>query len=242
MSVNDFESPVNGGLWTIAWPTIEFYESGLALMRNASWNSSHGFNGIGRPRALYRDYPWVRARLANTRMLRTNSWIFSMGDCDQAFFFYALYLQSHVGRDFEPVDGQQCNRKGCSNITLIGSMTHGKHFPESIHTARHWYSAPKPWVWTKCQASKAKYSTANSCDLLPKRRSDWLPTGGRTFWYLAHTDFAARVHTSRCAAAFAKVLPELWRSPRILARIQRLNVSGALARAPKYSGALQRLR
>lgn len=230
MTVNDFESPVNGGLWTIAWPTLEFYQQGLELMHRTTWNVSHGFDSVGSPEHIHKTYPRVRARLESTRMLRTNSWFFSMGDCDQAFLFYALYLRSHVGQDFEPVNG------------LIGSMQHGKNLPTYVHTARHWYSAPKPWVWTKCQAQMAKGKLAGSCALLPRSKRDWLPTGGRTFWYLVHTNFTAKINASACAAKFAQVLPWLWNSPRIQARIRKVNVSMVLARPPKYSGALQRVR
>ena len=53
--------------------------------------------------------------MKGTSMLRTNSWNFSMGDCDQAFLFHALYVTSKVGVDFEPASNG-----------VIGSMHHGR--------------------------------------------------------------------------------------------------------------------
>ena len=188
----------------MAWPSLQLYNRGLALMRTVHWNESDGFDHIGQPRTLHRTRPQLHWRMGQTRMLRSNTWQFSMGDCDQAFLFYVLYLTSSVGADFEPV--------GSGVAVSIGSMHHGKDLPSFVHTARHYYSHPKPWYWSKCQQNShrdfmpGRYAR---CPVIPRSRGLYLKNAGRVLWFLNHTDWRSRPASSTCARAFSQVLPEL---------------------------------
>ena len=63
-------SPFNGGLWTLAHPSRELYELGLALLECTSWNATHGFNLMGRPRKLANAHPRVRQMLVPSTQLQ----------------------------------------------------------------------------------------------------------------------------------------------------------------------------
>ena len=232
LSTNDMESPLNGGLWSLAWPSTRLYDLGLGAMHSVRWNETDGFDGIGQPRDLYRNRSKLHWRMGSTRMLRSNTWHFSMGDCDQAFLFHMLYLKTAVGADFEPVESTS---RQVGGPVSIGSMQHGKHLPAFVHTARHYYSHPKPWYWTKCQQQAHRNFVEGQyerCPVLPERRGEYLKNAGRVLWFLSHTDWRSRpLASSTCAAAFAKVLPELTKYGR-----------QPPTKPPKYSGSLQRLR
>lgn len=220
LSTNDMESPLNGGLWTLARPSRRLYERGLHLMRTVRWNESDGFDHIGQPRELHMARPQLHWRMKQTRMLRSNTWQFSMGDCDQAFLFYLLYLESSVGGDFEPV--------GVGEQVSIGSMHHGKQLPSFVHTARHYYSHPKPWYWSKCQQNSHRDfipGRYEKCPVIPSSRFQYLKNAGRVLWFLNHTDWRSRPASSTCARAFSQVFPELTKYGRKVP-----------LKPPKYSG------
>ena len=234
LSDKDMESPFNGGLWTLAWPSRNLYEHGLSLMHRVGWNESDGFDHAGQPRDLHRSRPELHWRMAETRMLRSNTWDFSMGDCDQAFLFYMLHLTSAVGADFEPVQSAGAN---VGPMQRVGIGAHGRQMPGFVHTARHYYSHPKPWYWTKCMQKRHMgirqdgYPRFELCPVIPRARGSFLKNAGRVLWFLNHTDWRSRPATSKCASAFSRVLPELTRFGR-----------KPPTRPPKYSGSLQRLR
>jgi len=231
LSDKDMESPFNGGLWTLAWPSTALYERGLALMHRVQWNESDGFDHAGSPRELYSSRGELHWRLSETRMLRSNTWDFSMGDCDQAFLFHTLHLTSPVGADFEPV----AMTDGDPDTQRVGIGSHGRRMPGLIHTARHYYSHPKPWYWSKCQQNRhmgiAEKGRFEDCPVVPRSRGLFLKNAGRVLWFLNHTDWRSRPSASKCASAFARVLPELTRYGRT-----------PPTKPPKYSGSLQRLR
>lgn len=236
LSDKDPESPFNGGLWTLAWPSRELYERGLGLMHRVRWNESDGFDHAGQPRDLNRNHPELHWRMSETRMLRSNTWDFSMGDCDQAFLFHALHLDSAVGADFEPVQSDAGADAGPMQRVGIGAQ--GRQMPGFVHTARHYYSHPKPWYWTQCMqkrhmtfTQKAGSPRFEDCPVIPRKRVLFLKNAGRVLWFLNHTDWQSRPATSKCASAFSLVLPELTRFGR-----------KPPTRPPKYSGSLQRLR
>ena len=231
LSDKDMESPFNGGLWTLAWPSTALYERGLALMNRVQWNESDGFDHAGSPRELYRSRGELHWRMSETRMLRSNTWDFSMGDCDQAFLFHTLHLTSPAGADFEPV----AMTDGDPDTQRVGIGSHGRRMPGLIHTARHYYSHPKPWYWSKCQQNRhmgiAEKGRFEDCPVVPRSRGLFLKNAGRVLWFLNHTDWRSRPSASKCASAFARVLPELTRYGRT-----------PPTKPPKYSGSLQRLR
>lgn len=235
LSDKDMESPFNGGLWTLAWPSSELYQRGISLMRRVRWNETDGFDHAGQPRDLYRRRPELHWRMSQTRMLRSNTWDFSMGDCDQAFLFYTLYLTSTVGADFEPVEASMEGFGTGGATQRVGIGSHGRQMPAFVHTARHYYSHPKPWYWTKCQQNRhmgiAEPGHFEHCPVIPRSRGLFLKNAGRVLWFLNHTHWRSRPASSKCARAFAQVLPELTRYGR-----------QPPSKPPRYSGSLQRLR
>jgi len=111
----DNAAPLNTGLFLLK-PRGWLHRLALALLCNASWSRTDGFNQVGRPSTLGVD---GRRRLAagagvsesraarvinGTEMGRTDSWQFVAGDLDQGLFYYLLCLRlgvatwSHMGR------------------------------------------------------------------------------------------------------------------------------------------------
>ena len=225
LSVNDMESPVNGGLWTLAWPSRQLYERGLRLMHSASWNETDGFDHAGAPRALVQSRPTLRSRLRHTVMLRSNSWRFAMGDCDQAFLLHLLYVTTSVGGDHEPVGAIE------DKVGLGRGLMH----PPWVHTARHYYGYPKPWYWTHCQLDAhraAKPRRFATCQPLSKRRSNYLRSNvNKVLYFINHTRWEARLGRSGCAMRFKLVFEEFTRFGKAVPTAP-----------PKYSGSMQRLR
>ena len=133
----DAMSPVNSGIWTLAWPRRGIYERGLAVLERANWNATHGFDLVGRPKQIYaRADGALRARMFNTWMLKRDSWSVNFGDCDQGFIFYMFFLhEPGIGAEEEAVS------RSCMN-----ELPHGAG---CAHTARHHQGPRKPWQLEK---------------------------------------------------------------------------------------------
>ena len=212
-SIKDTASPVNTGVWSVLWPSVRLYDHGLQIMQNlTAFNLSHGFGLIGTPEELYRSRPRLRRRMTRTYMLRRNDWRFAGGDCDQGFFFYALYLHGDAGTspDTLPIAGA---------VTSLDLNIEQGHLlpPARVHTARHFYDSPKPWQVTKCLAGIQKTrhlfsvrkleARMDACDLasgpLVESNAD------RAAWWLRHTDYASRANRSKCAGQLARLASRL---------------------------------
>ena len=232
LSVSDYTSPLNGGLWTLAWPSRRLYEKGLELMRNTSWSATQGFNAIGTPRAIFNRLPHVRRRMRRTQMLKHNTWQFFNGDCDQGFLFYLFYLIPSIvdGGVASTAEGgavQQAPTRASSEgataqqvvdwplsapsgaEAYIGADHESYHDDYNtsatpVHSARHYWGSPKPWM-------------------LSKHNNE-----ARVAYFLAHTNYSG---TSRCAHDFAS----------LAAVVRGLGVT-APRKPPKWSGKLQQLR
>jgi hypothetical protein len=221
LSVSDFSTPLNGGLWTLSWPSRPMYERGLALMQNTTWSSKTGFNGVGSPRTVYARLPHVRRRMRRTQMLKHDTWHFFNGDCDQGFLFYLFYLiPSIMGRQLPSSRLQEgavlslasslVPQRSYTTEDFIGAdheSYHGDYNASSApaaHSARHYWGQPKPWM-------------------LAKHNNE-----ARVAYFLNHTDYSGG---SVCAAEFSRLAQQL----------RSLGVS-APRKAPKWSGKLQQLR
>ena len=234
LSVSDYTSPLNGGLWTLSWPSRHLYVEGLELVRNTSWSATQGFNSIGTPREIFNRLPHVRRRMRRTQMLKHNTWQFFNGDCDQGFLFYFFYLIPSI------VDGGVAStvEEGVVQQAPVRASTPGgasvqqardgppsmRFVPEAyigadhesyqddynasgatpVHSARHYWGSPKPWM-------------------LSKHNNE-----ARVAYFLAHTNDSG---TSRCAHDFAS----------LAAVVRGLGVT-APRKPPKWSGKLQQLR
>ena len=102
LSYPDHSSPVNGAL-LIARPSLQMYEEGLGALERAAlapWNSSTGWDGIGRPsRAVpITDHVWYR-KARHTRLVDRDDWAFVGGQKDQGLLFYIFRVRHAVGAD-----------------------------------------------------------------------------------------------------------------------------------------------
>jgi len=132
----DGTSPINSGLWTLAWPQRAIYDRGLAVLERANWNVTHGFDLVGRPKKIYvKASGTLRARMFNTKMLQVNSWGVPFADCDQGFLVYMFVLHEHdVGAEYERIP-PSCLR----NADVLGCP----------HSCRHHQGPRKPWQLEK---------------------------------------------------------------------------------------------
>lgn len=150
VSSPDYMAPINTGLWTLAAPSAAQYERGLAVLEAATWNASHGWDGVGTPRALVEQAEALglgwRRRMKRTRWLKHNTWDFFTGDCDQGFLFFMLYLRpsiaTSIGAALPPDDD--------------GAAEPRPHF------ARHYWGDGKPWQLTRGNPARVAYYLATT--------------------------------------------------------------------------------
>lgn len=122
----DAMAPFNGGLWLVR-PSAITFEDGLATLRACRFNSSHGWEHAGSPRALgltprHADGEPVTSDVGDRPLendaYRRNDWSFVGGDVDQGFWFYMFFVRQQSGAYFR----------------------YGR-----AHKVLHWRAWPKPW-------------------------------------------------------------------------------------------------
>ena len=185
LSNPDFAFPFNAGLFLVAWPSkSRLYERGVQLMSTSRWNASHGFS------TSMQDGMTPAALYDAFPVIRPrlNGSVPSV---------YKKLLVNGPSRmivlNSWAVSGGDCDQgffffalhvlPHLSRAAPIGI----DHVPGPRHVARHYIGSEKPW-------RRGKTNQA------------------RTAFYLAQTNWTARVGKSRCANKFARLISELPRA------------------------------
>ena len=237
-------SPFNGGLWTLAWPSRQLYEAGVAVLASASFinssGASAGFRQMGPPRRVANRSVHAHAMLVGTKALARNTWGFYGGDSDQAFLFFLLFVATDIGRPFaggprkstHPIidryvspDPHLCPvhrpADGTSQEAVHRAAAAAGHCP---HLARHFIGGSpggvnsKPWE-LQFDARRTNFS-------------DRIRNGGRVAAFLSGFRYGHLRNVSTCARKFAswETVLEPW--------AQQIR-AGVL---PGFNGLLQPLR
>lgn len=127
-TAGDHSAPINTGLMLLK-PSMSLYRAGLAVLRRASFNRSHGWGLVGRPSQVVppNDDAW-RVRPGGLRMLDRDSWDFVHGGLDQGLFYHMFRVQRRLGADLRLV---------CSHLK-----------PRSASTLKAFRRAARPLVVT----------------------------------------------------------------------------------------------
>lgn len=147
----DSVSPVNSGLWTLAWPSTRLYQQGLDVLERVTFNATHGFalpghpETLGTPRELAARSRTLKERLKGTTSLRKNKWNVPFGGCDQGFLFWMIFIGPAKG-------------VGAEYVKPLGRCLNSVSKPGCGHYARHYTGARKPWQLEKDNAGRvARY-------------------------------------------------------------------------------------
>jgi len=179
----------NAGLWTIARPSTELYEEGLRQMHRVSFNRTHGFGLLGRPKAVAGARPQLKATLPGLQRSRTfklNEWgspRIPFSDCDQGFFAFMFFLhRGGIGGRMGPVNA---SGKACHLNVTTGKYLRAQP-ADCAHLARHRYGTTKPWRLLRGHQNKGEVAN-----------------------YLSGIRHAHLANSSACAAQFSAWLPSL---------------------------------
>ena len=126
----DHAAPLNTGL-VLLRPSKALYDEGIDVLRRCSFNKSHGWDLVGRPRSLNLQprhldgTPATDVGLGNdptgNRAYARDDWEFVAAELDQGFMWFMLYIRSDSGRYL-------------------------RYRANSHHNAIHYWFANKPWV------------------------------------------------------------------------------------------------
>jgi hypothetical protein len=107
----DSMSPINGGAWIVR-PSIHRYAEGLRVLHRCRFNSTHGWDLVGRPRSLGLQFRHVDGRempptggdtgdsVLFTDAFKRDDWTFVGADSDQGFLFYLYHVLGRQGAYF----------------------------------------------------------------------------------------------------------------------------------------------
>lgn len=101
LALRDTHIAINTGTMLLR-PSHQVYAIGISALTARRFNFSHGFDLVGRPRAVLPVASMARAdakRLRDSRMYRMNTWDVVCGDGDQGLFTY-VFLVVLRGRSF----------------------------------------------------------------------------------------------------------------------------------------------
>jgi len=221
-------SPFNGGLWTLAHPSRALYELGLALLECTSWNATHGFNLMGRPRKLSNAYPRVRQMLVpstqlhvkdtrrKTRAYGENTWDFYASEYDQGFYFYLFFVATDIGRHLERRSTAVHSSKCGNHASNTWRRYIGKLEGAAARTVNVTARGRSQSVTVRPSAGISPEAALGGCPHMARHClgtvKPWKRTKrgsvdlnlGRVATYLLTVRYQHLVNSSRCARYFAK--------------------------------------